>query len=348
MVSISNKSFDIRQTNIAKGIACLLLLFHHLFSNTNNYSVFLYIDNAPLSKEIAIISKICVSMFLILSGYGVSVVIEKHKSAYKATFKNTVFASLRQLWKLWANYACIFVLFVPWQPFFNHFPYNSWIEFVIDFSGLAYLFKTTTINATWWYMTIAILAYALTPFFEFIVSKNKILSLALSCVLYTLFVFFGGVFWVSFYFIGYIIGKTSIFEMLAKYKQAHKVSTFFGTSLILVSALMIRYIYPLSSDLFLALSIICFSYLFLSEIRFVSYFLELLGKHSGNIFMFHTFIYSYDFKNIVYAPKYVPFIFTLFVLLCLFISIIIEFIKKYTLVNRFTSYISNKILSNVK
>lgn len=50
-------TFDKRQTNIAKGVAVLLLLWHHLFYNDpKNYGKFisiLKIDNVPIECVIA-------------------------------------------------------------------------------------------------------------------------------------------------------------------------------------------------------------------------------------------------------------------------------------------------------
>lgn len=50
-------TFDKRQTNIAKGVAVLLLLWHHLFyNNPKNYGKFisvLNINNVPVESVIA-------------------------------------------------------------------------------------------------------------------------------------------------------------------------------------------------------------------------------------------------------------------------------------------------------
>ena len=68
--------FDIRQTNIAKGVAILLLLWHHLFFNDLNIyerfsSVFLF-HGIPIECKFADFCNVCVSMFVFLSGYGIS------------------------------------------------------------------------------------------------------------------------------------------------------------------------------------------------------------------------------------------------------------------------------------
>ena len=66
--------FDKRQTNIAKGVAVLLLLWHHLFYNKPEYyerftSIFVY-QGVPIECRIATFCKVCVAIFLVLSGFG--------------------------------------------------------------------------------------------------------------------------------------------------------------------------------------------------------------------------------------------------------------------------------------
>ena len=64
-------SFDLRQTNILKGVSVSLLLWHHLFLNNTKLCVtFLTFHGIPLVKMFADISKCCVALFIFLSGYG--------------------------------------------------------------------------------------------------------------------------------------------------------------------------------------------------------------------------------------------------------------------------------------
>ncbi len=58
------ENFDITATQASKGTALLLLLWHHLFYTHPEYGVFIC--------ESAIAAKVCVAIFIILSGYGLS------------------------------------------------------------------------------------------------------------------------------------------------------------------------------------------------------------------------------------------------------------------------------------
>lgn len=55
--------------------------------------------------------------------------------------------------------------------------------------------------------------------------------------------------------------------------------------------------------------------------------MESHGKHSMNIFLFHTFIYLYWFKDYIYITRNPLLIFLSLLIPCYIISVVIEFIK---------------------
>ena len=76
---MKNNSLELslNDTMLLKGVALLLLLAHHLFYQGIGYNdVHLY-GNHYLVKEIGIISKLCVAIFVFLSGYGLTVNADK-------------------------------------------------------------------------------------------------------------------------------------------------------------------------------------------------------------------------------------------------------------------------------
>ena len=67
-------TFDKRQSNIAKGVAVLLLLWHHVFTDSarvrGSITSFLFVGDTPLACLISPICKVCVALFCVISGYG--------------------------------------------------------------------------------------------------------------------------------------------------------------------------------------------------------------------------------------------------------------------------------------
>ena len=85
-------------------------------------------------------------------------------------------------------------------------------------------------------------------------------------------------------------------------------------------------------DTFLTYFVIQIIFISVKNGRFVlSKFLELLGKHSFNIFLFHTFLYAIYFSKYIYLPKYPIIILPMFLTICLLISFVLDKIKSLLL-----------------
>lgn len=72
--------------------------------------------------------------------------------------------------------------------------------------------------------------------------------------------------------------------------------------------------------------------------------LAFLGRHSMDIFLFHTFIYSHWFKAEIYASRNPVIIFLTLLVVCVIISLILEQIKKLLRINN----LINKVDAFVK
>lgn len=345
------KSFDKEQTNVAKGVACILLLYHHLFYNSDEYytlftPLWKAASGVPIECLLSPIAKICVMMFVILSGYGINATMRNDESR---GFAGSVRIALKQLWKLWTNYIIIFLLFVPWQPLANHMPYQRLLDCVIDVSGLAFLFHTPTMNATWWYMTIAIISYLVSPLLRQLVrlaGKKKYLSLSL-LVAFGFFVSryfaYSNVFYYYGFLTGMLLNELNVFEMAAPLYRGKTAYSAAVCLPLLITVFFWCFLEGNKAFLLSSIAIIAVSYVCLSKIPGLNRILNGIGKHSGNIFMFHTFLFLYDAQNIVYAPQYAPIILTLFLVECVFISWLIEKLKECTGIHRLTSNVGRKI-----
>lgn len=342
--------FTVEQTNIAKGIACILLLFHHLFYNayekTHLFTPLVFLNDKPIEGYLSSLCKICVAVFLVLSGYGVAESIDKKIKTMSVKKKSIVFRiCFRLLFKLWSGYAVIYLLFVPWQPLFERHPYRSILDGIIDFMGLAELFQTPTMNETWWFMSVAIFSYLIAPFF-YCILKYKALAFNVAIACFGFMLVFGNIFWCCFFMFGMILSKINFFEKLSQ-NQCSKRYKWMMSFCFLMLAALLRFMQPYWMDGIFALSIILFSYLCVSEIKFICNILQFIGKHSANIFMFHTFIYYYNFTEFIYAPKYAPLILLWLLIICILISVLIEDIKKVTYLQKGIDYISRKIEGNI-
>lgn len=68
---MENHSFGLtlHDTSILKGIAICAMLWHHLFYENPEYGLFVW--------HLALLGKVCVAIFLLLSGYGLTIQMDK-------------------------------------------------------------------------------------------------------------------------------------------------------------------------------------------------------------------------------------------------------------------------------
>lgn len=345
-------TFDKRQTNIAKGIAVLLLLWHHLFYNDpkdyNKFISLLKIDNVPIECVIADSFKVCVAIFLLLSGYGL---YRSYQNFCNETIVNNRIAvkkDFKFVWNHWikmmSGYWFIYIIFVPMGMFFGrsflaYYGLNL-IYYLTEFLGISYLFfgYNTIFNVTWWFMSVIIVLYIIFPLLHKLLTWQSGISLSLSILfMFVNIPFLHNInYWFAPFVFGMYISKYNLFSKILNSCDTLLKRISLSILLIVVS-LCIRVNFLQNKvyfDAFFAFAIILFSYMVLSSIPKLSKCFEILGKHSANIFMFHTFIFSYYFQSIIYSPKYSLLIYIFMVFVCLSISLGLEYLKKITRYNK--------------
>lgn len=322
---------ELNDSNALKGIALLLLLFHHLFyiQNGKYDDVALHIGGGiELVQYIALACKLCVAIFVFLSGYGLGAKYIENCSA-KAFY-------LKRFTKLLANYWFIWLLFVPLGFIFGTLSLDSIygkhaiIKLVLDFLGIANCFGYYGINPTWWFMSCIILLYLIFP----LLSKTRkyiwiwsIIALGVGCLpisLYIinpiksyLFAFVVGIICASSEKMQYILGSAWM-----KYIALVAFVTFFA----------IRNIIPYGQllDGVIAVFLAVTYKEFISSMKGLGRSLEFIGKHSMNIFLFHTFIYYIYFPDFIYWSRNPILIYMTLLAACLCVSMMIEWLKRAT------------------
>ena len=92
------KKFTNEHTNMIKGIALIFLLFHHLFYKAENMNFCITLFPQEITVKLAVISKMCVTIFLILSGYGLMKSAEKSQRTVGIEFSLTHIIKI--MWEL--------------------------------------------------------------------------------------------------------------------------------------------------------------------------------------------------------------------------------------------------------
>lgn len=183
--------FTKEHTMQMKGIAIIILLFHHCFLNAQRWATVPYeklattkgwgyypISFAPFSSHtiqyLASFSKICVAMFVFMTGYGMWVSYESQKK--KTTMSNYI---KKRMVTLMTGFLIIFVvteiLAIPTGRFIEVYghDFRSVVYMIIDALGLAKLLGTPLFCLTWWYMSLAIVLIMIFPFVHSIMEKYQ-------------------------------------------------------------------------------------------------------------------------------------------------------------------------------
>ena len=167
-------SFSKKDTSAVKGIAILLMFAYHCFSTIDRMQG-VDVSFYPFSKEFGMYlagqMNVCVSMFLFLSVYGMTVSAKKAFPDYRMTSRQcTEFVCVRYIKLMssfWIPFAFCEVASLILSPS-SFSAYGSSVPRVaanmaVEALGLSEFFGTAKHIGTWWYISLAVLLVVLLP-----------------------------------------------------------------------------------------------------------------------------------------------------------------------------------------
>ena len=324
---ISEGLISKRNSLILKGEGILLMLIHHLFYSPASRDLYddIIVHGVGLVNQIGVFSKLCVSIFVFVSGYGLAVSTPENmklKSFYWHRFK-----------KLYLNYWFIWILFVPvsvfvfGRTFTEAYGDHVEVKAVLDFFGLLKMFDVDSYNPTWWFYNCIIVLYLLFPFLNKWIWKTPYFIISMA-VTVGLFFFIPGLNVIFNFLLVFITGMlmTSIspkwlentrwwhiliaLVMLATWRFTKSCPKHIADSLLCVGMALLLYKVPLWA--------------------WIQQMFEELGRHSMNIFLTHTFLYHFWFREYIYITRN-PLVILLSLLLSTYLlSVMIEWTKQRT------------------
>lgn len=343
--------FTKKETNICKGIAIILMLFHHLFNDFEEYAGY-EVSYWPFTSDRiyfwALLSKICVAVFVFLSGYGIASTFRRQFGERIPEGREISLFIWKRYWKLMAAYWFVFILTLLCQPLGRTIfdAYGSDVKeillyFVIDFFGVSYLLETPTLNPTWWYMSIALVVMLLVPAVVCLMRRYGAVPMFF---LGTISIFFMKTLNSStFYLFGMMLGvlccEVNFFDRLQRAVGKNmQTSILTGAVEVICFAVLLSYRTNYSMwgivDGLLALDLACMAQTFLGKIPVISKVLQSLGKHSGNMFLTHNQIYSFYFLGFFYSFRNWGVIVAVLTAVTYVLSIGLEWLKEKLYYNR--------------
>lgn len=330
-----------KKSSAIKGIAIMLMLIHHLF--TWGQAQYISIANVTLPNNLTIegffgvFGKLCVTLYLFLSGYGFSCKYSK-RSAYIMKYTERIIIA----WKIYRKYLLVLFFFLPYGIFSGIYP--SDIKSIV---GNITAFNTTYNKECWFlfiYILIILFVLPLLVRTQDCVDDKWIAAGSLCLIIcgYTMrFIIVHSsmawfrdtkVFFNIYYFmlsqfsfvVGWSCRRWYFFEKLKN------LSIKFPLWIFLMAVLMAVKVYcpggmlidtiltPIFVDLCLkalecavkAEKIFCF-----------------LGKHSTYMWMTHTFFAFYYWSDFIYGFKYPVFIILVLVAVSIIVACVLEKIE---------------------
>lgn len=343
--------FSKNETLKLKGIAILLLLFHHMFYNaervTNSGIKFIFFEYETI-QQIAVAARICVWIFVFLSAYGLTCSYLNRKQTTKIRFIINHWISLMKGY--WIVYAAVFVMCWIAKGNTMQIYENNIIYIFLDFMGWSDFFGSPMLSGVWWYMCFAQLLIIAIPFVNALCEK-----LGASSFLITFFALqylpdgikspYGGRY--SNYFLVVVLAvlcaRNGIFDKIAlkdkskRYKILYFVLELSAILMMLKFKLVFGPIDKWQMNSFVSAVIafcICDLVSKYCGNKWLSSGLMLLGKHSANMFMAHACFYTWYPKYIYWSGNAAVSYLTLLAVSIVF-SAIIEWIKKLSVRTRY-------------
>ena len=311
------RKFSINDTNVLKGVAIIMMYVHHMFLEPKRWGI-CNVDFLPLTQEltisIAVFGKICVSIFVFLTGYGL---MRKYKPIICQGIREKYYFTLNRLYKLEINFIFIFVLTLIYSYLFqlNHFSNiygkntKAFIRCLLDGLGLAELFKTPTMNGTWWYMSLAIILIVLFVFIADLYKKYGVMILLLSLILpLALNLPYSHLNrYLPVLIVGIIFADLNVLENMSNKLIADRgfsikwiIITSFGFVMLLILKKYIGYKAIPFFNMAVTPLIAIYTYTYVRH-KYIRKGLEFLGKHSMNMFLIHTLIRHYWYHDFSYS-----------------------------------------------
>lgn len=374
IIDMQKKEFSKDNTLALKGIAIIMMIFHHCFRTVKlfrGYEVSFFPLNQDLVLTASSFFKICVSVFAFVTGYGLCISLKKINSEYKWNKKEIIDWIKTRLIRTLSGYWIIVVL--AWiinqiidgrtyTVYFKDGVISGIVQMINDFCGISNLFGTASLNSSWWYMSIAILFVFSVPLFMKLFKKFGYFPIIIAVIAIPRILGWKYVnsSYISFLFpllLGIIFAEKNLMVRIANFKICKNacISKIIKFIIESASVLLLYYVYNcLNTQTFweirygiIPVIMMCYIYEFFIDLPVLKIILKFLGKHSMNIFLVHEFIRSYYLKDYVYSFRNFVKIGLVILGISLIISIMLELFKKMIfydkLINKIQTRFSNRI-----
>ncbi len=347
--------FTKKDTLAIKALAVMLMIIHHLFAFPDKFSegvsltnLITLSDGTALSVAAGNYGKLCVALFMMLSGYGLYI-------SYKNSDENVTQTILKRIKAVYIKYWQVFFVMIPLGIIIGAEKVSvSWSTMFKNFLAIE-----TTVNDEWWFMTLYVIMLFLFPIiiiwvdrknaspikdFVYLLLFNALANTAMLSFVSTntyMASFNGTYFWqkmsvalvmVPMFTIGCMLAKYDVISLVINKVPGRASKILLGVALFILT-IALRQTWAMRSNwgwdrldyIYAAIFTIAFA-LILYNTKKIKDVLAFIGAQSTGIWLIHTFLCYYYFHEIFFAVKYPVLVFLLTFSVSLLLSWGISFV----------------------
>lgn len=326
-------------TKIMKAFAIMLMLYHHLFGFPdrifNNHISFY---GEYYSLLLASFGKLCVTIFIFLSGYSIYISLEKNN--VKDVLKKRIIGLYKIFWS-------VFIIFVPICLILGKIKFNL-LDIILNFTGIK-----ITINTEWWFLFPYIILIFISPLIIKLMKKLGFISNLIIIILINIFcleivpiiqlnnwtrLLNGNLIFYNLHLTINILSGFMMGILFAKYNILSYFKNKYSNNYlyVIISFIVLLFIFYLRTKLsytydyiYTPIFIICLTIIFNIKNKIIIFFRKILikiGNESTIIWLTHSF-YCYTLcQKFIFIPKFNILIFIWLLIISYFTSIVIKYI----------------------
>lgn len=312
-----------------KGIAILFMLWHHLFLHSTEYGA--------LTQSLAIVFKVCVALFLFVSGYGLT---KQYSSLEKRNIQTTIKFLLRRFINFFLPFWFCFILVTVIGNLCGHTFHNAYPAtrnmlkcVVLDFFGqMGY----DSYLRPWWFNKMIIQLYLVFPFLYMLLFNRFSAFFGLAAIVFVQLIakrIPGNVFFIveggaPAFYLGMLVSRFQAVPTIRK--PASRI--FLGTVSVLLGVLssvfLLRYIKnPYLAVLVRAFFALCLVVALKSFGNCNTRLLCFVGKYASIMYLTHVLLIIL-LRKFVYYPSSSILVFLLFSMACLAVAVTIDWLER--------------------
>ena len=182
-------------------------------------------------------------------------------------------------------------------------------------------------NTSWWYMSALIPLYLIFPLLYRLARPCKGFLLLLLGLSRMYFIELVALQWWIAFLIGIVLAQNKVPESIIGFAKDRPILSRTFALVVLGLCFLRSYGENPHYNVLFAMSVWVFALVWLAHFPLIGNALAFLGKHAGNIYYFHVFLYLHYFPKFFSVP-YPILAFLLLLAACLLVSVGLEWVKK--------------------